>query len=362
MKRKVVFAIDTNSSGGAERVIITLANYMSRHGCDVTIVLGNGKESFYSIDKSVKIVDIGLNWDKKGNFAAIRRFYERYVFLVKYLKKENPQALIAFLINMELPAILAGLRTKTRTFTSVRNSVQYYSKFICLFRKVFYPMISGVVFQSAKVRGDKDFVKLKNSRVIFNPLTEDIPEKLAPIPYAQRKNWVISVARLAPQKNHGLLIDAFCKIADRYPHTELHIFGEGKMRESLQKKIENTSCAERIYLEGIEKNAVYVHRDAKVFVMSSDHEGFPNALVEAMVCGIPSVSTDFDSGVASQLIQEGENGYLCPVGDSTTMAEKISKILNAQEKSQLMAEKATETFDIVNTEAVCEQWMQFIFQ
>ena len=67
---------------------------------------------------------------------------------------------------------------------------------------------------------------------------------------------------------------------------------------------------------------MYVHRDAKVFVMSSDHEGFPNALVEAMVCGIPSVSTDFDSGVASQLIQEGENGYLCPVGDSTTMAEK----------------------------------------
>ena len=330
---KVVFAIDTNTSGGAERVLITLANFMSHHGCDVTLILGNSGMNFYRVDESVKTVDMGLDWGKKGHIASLRRFYQRYAFLVKYLRKDKPQALIAFLINMELPAILAGLRTKTRIFTSVRNSAQDYSKFVRVFRKIFYPMITGIVFQSPLIMHHKDFAKLSNSCIIMNPLTEDINKKLSPVPYNQRKDWIISVARLAPQKNHALLIDAFCKIADKYPSLELHIFGEGNMRMELQSKIDSTDYGDRIFLDGIVMNAAYVHRNAKVFVMSSDHEGFPNALVEAMVCGIPSISTNFDTGVAAQLIQDGVNGYLCPVGDCDTMAEEISLILDAGEKS-----------------------------
>lgn len=357
---KIIFAIDTIGSGGAERVIVTLANYMASKKHTVIMVNADAGVPFYPIDERVSLRKMKLNWNETGHAAMIRRMIQKYKYLKKMFREEKPDVVLAFLYNMEIPAILAAIQTRTKIVVSVRNSVQYYPKYVQCFRKIFYPHIQGVVFQSINVQQARPFKNLKNSRVIMNPMMGSIHEKMVPIAYNERKNWIINVGRLMPQKNQALLIRAFAEVADKYPEMELHIFGEGKLRPQLEKMITEYHLRNKVILEGNVPDAIVKNRDAMLFVMSSDHEGFPNALVEAMACGLPSLSTKFDTGVAEQLIKDGENGFLCEAGNFYDMVRQISRALDMKEKLQGVSERATEIFDTVNSAHVCNEWEEFL--
>lgn len=357
MEKKIVFAIDTNTAGGGERVIATLANYMSAKGYDTYLINSDSSSSFYPISSKVTVLKMGLD---RNNTGRIQRFIKKYMYLKRFFKRIKPDAVVSFLFNMEAPVILAGLSTKTRVFTSVRNTAWSYPKKERLFRKIFYPRITGVVFQSRQVQQFEDFKDLKNSTVIMNPMADDVAEVIQPIPYKDRRNVIISVARLEKQKNHEMLIKAFFKIADEFPDCELHIFGEGSQREYLQNLIQDLNLSGRVFLKGTVSNAIANNRDAKLFVMSSDYEGFPNALAEALVYGIPSISTDFDTGVASELISEGENGWLVDVGDVHGLSHKMKQVLLMGEETDRVAQKCVGIYECLNANAICEEWEMFI--
>jgi glycosyltransferase involved in cell wall biosynthesis len=357
MSKKIVFAIDTNTAGGGERVIATLANYMSEKGYETYLINSDSSSSFYPISDKVEIIKMCLDREKTGR---IQRFIKKYSFLKRFFKEKRPDAVISFLFNMEAPVILAGLSTKTRVFTSVRNAAWAYSKKERIFRRFFYPKIAGVVFQSKQVQQYEDFKKLKNSTVIMNPMADDVTEAIQPIPYIDRRNVIISVARLEKQKNHEMLIRAFSKIADEFPEYELHIFGEGSQREYLQNQIQELKLNDRVFLKGAVAGAIQMNRDAKLFVMASNYEGFPNALAEALVYGIPSISTDFDTGVASELICEGENGWLVDVGDVDGLSNKIKQVLMMKDETDIVTHKCVKAFEILNAKSVCEIWERFV--
>ena len=357
---KMFFAIDTLGSGGAERVMVTLANYMVSKNHTVIIVNSDNNEPFYQIDSRVCIKKMNLNWGKSGQFAMINRLIKKYNYLKDLFKKEKPDVVLAFLYNMEIPAILAAIRTHTKIVVSVRSSVNYYPKYVQIFRKFFYPHIKGVVFQSTVVQQTYPFSKLKNSCVIMNPLTGSIKSRMIPVDYKSRKNWIINVGRLTPQKNQALLIKAFSKITDKHPEIELHIFGEGILREEIERLIVDLKLTNKVILEGNVTDAIIKNRNSKLFVMSSDQEGFPNALVEAMACGLPSLSTKFDTGVAEQLIHDGINGFLCEVGNLQDMINQLNNILDMGESLQRVSEKAAEIYDLVNTNQICSEWEQFL--
>ena len=358
MSKKIVFAIDTNSAGGGERVIATLANYFGAKGYETYLINSDSSSAFYPISPSVTVVKMGLDRGKSGR---IRRVLKKYYFLKRFLKEKKPDVLIPFLFNMEAPAILAGLRTKTNVVTSVRNASKAYSKRERRFRRFFYPKIFGVVFQSKVVQQYEDFSHLRNTTVIMNPMVNEITEPMIPVPYCNRRNVVISVARLEPQKNHEMTIRAFAMICEEFPGLELHIFGEGSLRNHLEKLIEELNIKGRVFLEGAVAEATLKNRDAKLFVMASNFEGFPNALAEAMAYGIPSISTDFDTGVASDLIEEGQNGWLVKVGDTMGLADKMRLVLNLQEKTDEVAEDCAKVFFRLRSDVICAQWENFLF-
>lgn len=354
---KIVFAIDTNSAGGGERVIATLANYMVERGYETYLINSDSDSSFYHLNDSVKVIKIGLDREKT---SRIRRLYSKYIFLKNFFRENKPDAVVAFLFNMEAPAILAGLKTNTRVYTSVRNAPWSYPPIERTFRKLFYPRIAGVVFQSNKVQKYKDFKHLNNSSVIMNPLDDSVKAMTEPVEYGNRKDIIISVARLEKQKNHEMLIRAFSKIHEEFPGYVLHIFGEGSMRNQLTNLIYDLGLVEKVVLEGAVPGAVVKNRDAKLFVMSSDYEGFPNALAEAMVQGIPSISTDFDTGVASDLICNGRNGWLVAVGDTDDLAKKMRHALLLKEKTNEIAKESVRVFERLSSEKICEEWERFI--
>lgn len=355
---KIMLCIETNSSGGAERVIANLANFFVTQNHEVIIVNGDSNSCFYAINNCVKVIK--LNIDKTHSNKAYK-FILHYKRLKSLFLEHRPDAVIAFLFNMEAPAILAGLITKTKVFTSVRNSASSYSKVVRLFRMIFYPHIAGVVFQSNKVMGCNDFSRVKNKVVIMNPLSNDFPLQLPMISKNDRKKWIISVGRLCEQKNQFMLIKAFKKIICNFPDFELHIFGRGPLKNELKEFIHKESLQDSVFLEGEKSNVIIENRDSYGFVMSSNFEGFPNALVEAMSAGIPSISTDFDSGVAACLIHDGINGFISPVKDELIMAKKLTELLClSKEEYDAMALKSGKLRYVLSNEVIGKQWEDFL--
>lgn len=358
--KTIVFAIDSNSAGGAERVISTLANYFSNTDkYNVIVINSYDSDHFYTFNSNIILINLHL--DTLSNKSSIYRFIIKIIKLKNIFKDKEVDVAVAFLFRMEAPAIIAGFLSHTKVFTSVRNSALSYKKSERLFRRLIYPYIGGVVFQSDAVRLYKDYKKLNNATVISNPLPVEM-KKEVPIEYNNRKNWIIGVGRLNEQKNFSLLINAFIQIAHQFPELELHIFGEGRERFKLQEIISNSEFSNRIFLDGVLEDAIYKNRDSRAFVMSSDFEGFPNALVEAMAYGIPCISTDFDSGIAATLIQNGKNGYLCKVKDVNDMSEKMITLLKLGADTDKLSYEASKVYSLLNASSIGKKWEEFVFQ
>ncbi|SDW69899.1 Glycosyltransferase involved in cell wall bisynthesis [Kandleria vitulina] len=356
--KKIILCVETNSAGGAERVIANLANFFSKQGHNVIVVNGDSDSNFYQISHTVKVIKLGFDRLEKGRLSKAVLHYKE---LKKIFIREKPDAIVAFLFNMEAPAILAGIVTKTDVYTSVRNSANVYPKSVRIFRRLFYPFISGVIFQSENVKNCIDFKRVKNKCVIMNPLANDFECDVSIISKSARKKWIITAGRLTPQKNHKILIQSFADVCNDFPEYELHIFGEGILREELTNYIKQLNMEQKVFLEGELNNAILINRDAYGFVLSSDYEGFPNALVEAMAVGIPVISTDFDSGVASELIDDGVNGYICNVGDYRAMSNKLRNMLELSEEDYTnMVKNEIQIASLLSNDSIGKQWEAFV--
>ena len=194
-----------------------------------------------------------------------------------------------------------------------------------------------MVFQS---EGARDFFTLnKNQKAIVIHNSVTVPQNLYPIA-EERDNRIVTVGRLHPQKNPHLLIDAFAKIASNYPDIRLDFYGDGEMHNELQTKIDSLRLSDRIGLHPSRKDIFDCIRTARIFVLPSDYEGMPNALMEAMSLGIPCISADCRPGGARTLIEEGKNGFIVPVRDVNALAEKMSFLLDNPDVAERVAKEA----------------------
>ncbi|MBO4901528.1 MAG: glycosyltransferase [Lachnospiraceae bacterium] len=356
--KTIALVVNKNTSGGAERVMVNLAAYFASKEYRVMFINGDADSAFYPVDRRVEVIK--LNDD---HYPEYRRSAHIVRDLIKLFRREKPDAVIVFLFNMELPVILAGLLTHTRVYASVRNSMRSFSRRICSFRRHFYPRIAGVVFQSSRIAAHDDFKHLKNKAVIMNPLSAEMPDSPDVIGKSDRKKWIITAGRLVEQKNHKLLIDAFSDLLLEYPEYELHIFGKGPLLPDLEQQINSLHLEGKVVLESEVSDAIWNNRTSCCFVMSSDYEGFPNALTEAMASGIPVISSDFDSGVAVELIQDGENGFVFPVGEKQALLDAMRKMLSLTDAQYLdMVRKDLLIREMLDNETIGRQWEQFIFQ
>ena len=349
---KVVFAIDTNRTGGAERVISILANWFSFHGQEVTVVNADSDSDFYKLNSSIKVIKLNLlGYDK------CTKFVRKILFFIRFFKKESPDAAIAFLEAMEVPAIIAGFLTHTKVITSIRNADIDTSRGIRLFRKLFYPHIHGVVFQSNAVRNKKEYNRVKNAFVIYNPLSRESYADEPPAAYPDRKKWIVNAGRFVDEKNQALLIDAFSIFREKHSEYELHIFGEGNLEEDLKKKIQNLELENYIFLDNVQKNILKRQRKSMLYVCTSRSEGFPNVIAEAMANGIPVISTDFRPGTVTELIKDKKNGFLANSHSPQAVAEKMEEAVEMLEKTDCIVKEAVKIRKLLDEDDICRQWL-----
>ena len=355
----IVFVIATNKAGGAERVIVTLANYFAETGHNSYLINFDENSSFYPVNSKVSFIKLSQKYPvlKKKHNAVTRE-----LTIIRLLKKEfasiRPDVVIPFLFNAEFPVITVCRAKRIPCITSIRNSANAYPYYQRVYRKLNYPFLAGIVFQSDRVMNHSDFKRIKNKRVIMNPLSCGIIHDRSVID----RTKIISVGRLNKQKNHLLTIRAFEKIHESFPGLRLEIFGEGEEREELNRYITGNGLDGCVFLRGAVENAVQRNADARLYIMASDFEGFPNSLLEAMACHIPVVCSDFDSGIARYLIGNDEFGYLFPVGALEALEEKMLKALSDFEGTESKADKAIEKCSAFEYHSIGREWIEFIEQ
>jgi glycosyltransferase involved in cell wall biosynthesis len=178
----------------------------------------------------------------------------------------------------------------------------------------------------------------------------------------EREKVIIGAGRLNSQKNFPLLISSFAQIAKDFPGYKLRIYGKGALLESLQSLAKEKGVGDRVEFPGYVPNMPEVLEKASMFVLSSDFEGMPNALMEAMASGLPCISTDCGGGGARFLIEDGENGLLVPQKDEVAMAEAMRKILSDDAFANKIAENARKLQENLAPEKIYGEWEKFILK
>ena len=240
-----------------------------------------------------------------------------------------------------VPAIM-GLGVKH--VISERNDPAHFAgkKTTRIFSRLLMRFADGFVFQTRKAQDYYSKSIRKRSVVIHNPLY-DVP-KIA-IERGHKRKEIVSVGRLNKQKNQRLLISAFADIYKTYPAFKLIIYGEGPERQSLEQ-----------YIKDLNLDKI---RDSYMFVMTSDFEGMPNALMEAMSLGLPCISTDCPCGGPSELIVDKKNGRLVPVGDKNALSNVMRKLIENEEDAEKIGTEAKTICDTHSIDRICMKWYNF---
>lgn len=350
--KKLLFYINSLSKGGAERVMANLANSFAQDGYDVVFVTSLSKQQ-YELDELVKhrIID-----DKNRN--VISKNIVRIKRLSQVCKEEKPDLIISFTIEASVRAIIAAKLRKIPNIVSVRNAPQIiFERKRGKIAKRLYRYTDGIVCQNLSAKQYFSDELQKKITVIPNMINPDFILE----PYTgERRKKVVNVGRLETQKNQALLISAFSIFHKKHPDWTLCIYGEGSLRDKLTQHIDELGLKEYVEMPGVIDNvAGAIHQDG-MFVLSSDFEGSPNALLEAMVEGIPSISTDCIGDGARDVIDSGKNGFLVSRGDAEGLAEAMDKIASDNEFAQELSGEAVKLRDKLAPDKVYGMWKEYI--
>jgi len=325
--------------GGAERVMVTLANGFAQRGHLVDLVLASAEGPYLErVDPAVRVVDLKA----KGVLRSLPS-------LVRYLRNERPDSMLAALSHANLIAILARAwaRVLVRLVVSERSTpsqvVASHCRLPC--RIVYslihwlYPYADGVVAVSEGVANDlAAFARLPRNRIhtIYNPFDIEWIQKLACEPLdhpwfaPNQPPVVLGVGRLTEAKDFPTLLRSFAIIKRTQRPMRLIILGEGELRSELEVLAQSLGLtADEFSMLGFVTNPFAYYSRCGVFVLSSRFEGLPGVLIEAMVAGAQVVAMDCPSG-PREILEDGLWGGLVPVGDVDALSVAIIKHLDIE--------------------------------
>lgn len=349
---RILFAIPSLSSGGAERVLSNLANFASSQGNEIGVILLSSDTINYQINDSITIIKVPALIDKKKNI------FKKIKAIRMSTKSFDPDAVVCFLWYTGVWMVTAMLGTKYPIVTTCRNNPYLVPNkwFLRLLRNLSIIFSNGCIFQTQESAKYFDMWIRKKGVVIPNPVTNQIPDY---IPYSERDKIIVSVGRLNKQKNQKLLIESFSEIASQYPEYELHIYGEGDEYSNLKEMITLLNLEGRVFLQGVSKNVIIKVAEASLFVLTSDYEGMPNALIESLAVGTPSIATNCPMG-PSELIHDNINGLLVPVGNKDELVIAMKKILDNSILAESISNKSLDIREKLSINKIYSKYLEYL--
>ena len=340
--------------GGAEKSLVMLANELSKRGHKVSLLSFTSDNNIYNLDNSVDYYFIPDQGNRKINVLR-RRFFN----LAAKMKELKPEIVISFWFQLAVFAMLISKTQGYKVIYSERGDPKdiEYDGLNGLIRSLSFPLIDGFVFQTTGAQNFFSKRIVDKSCVIHNAIT--IPRDILLEPIKKEKH-IIAVGRLHRQKNFALLINAFKDVNKAYPEYKLLIYGEGEQRKDLDKLIKELNLSEAVLLCGNTRDVLRKMKKAEVFVLSSDFEGMPNVLMEAMGLGLPCVSTDCSPGGAAELIVNKKNGLLVPKGDQKKLTLSLIYLIEHPKHAEQMGIEATKVLATHSPSIIYDRWDTFI--
>lgn len=338
MKKKVFFIISSLNAGGAEKVFWLLSQHFNKTLYEVTIILLNGKKTFFS--KSLEGVSI---IDLKTRKASLSFFK-----LLKLLRKERPYAIYAtggqinallgftsFFINIPIliarPANVADIKV-----------TGFKSKLLSSFLRICYCRCNTIVCQSEEIKAsliNKYNISSGKMVIIPNPVLPS--NTIKHLNGSHSRKQIVIVGRLAKQKGHERLLEIFEQLPENYTLT---IAGDGPLKNQIAEKIELLGLRNRVKMLGLVSDITDLVAKHDLFVLPSYFEGFPNAVVEALSVGTPVVA--FKVGGISAIVKDDFNGYIVEQDDLQTFKDCIIKGVNKHWNHGSIRQDASDRFSI----------------
>jgi glycosyltransferase involved in cell wall biosynthesis len=356
---KIMIYISSMDGGGAERQTAIFARNFIELRQDVCLVKKKRSESKYFLHPKATIIEAREMRNSKNIFQAVISNVLNAQNIKIIIKEEKPDIIFCMSVTKLFDVILATMFNQNVRVVYFEPSNPYKSHLDSIwrfFKKPLSRLADGCLFQTERAAGFYPASVRKKSVVLPNPLESEkfagLKEELT------RRKVIVSVGRLTPPKEQGVLIKAFSKVLETFSDYELTIFGEGPEMENLRALAKSIGVGNSVNLPGFSENIISEIFDASVFVLSSKYEGMPNALMEAMACGLPCVSTDCDMG-PRELIKDGDSGLLVPVGDVEAMAEAIVKILSSDELANRLGRNARRILFTHDERVISQQLLDF---
>ena len=351
---KLLFVGFLHGYGGAEKQLIMLSNQMAERGHDVYLLSLSQNNPCYPINEQVHYF---FQEDESNN--KVINVVERYKYLKARIFDITPDVIVHFNVQPAFLCSLMGKKIASKTIYAERGDPydKEYSGVNGLIRAFMMQKIGGFVFQTSGAQ--KCFCENIRNRsvVISNPIFINPHDYMRA---EEPEKRIVTVGRLHEQKNQKLFIEAVSMLPIEYKDFTAEIYGEGELASELQQLIISKKSHVEIKLMGAHKDVLKKIEQAALFVLTSDYEGMPNALMEAMALGIPCISTDCRPGGARELIEDGKSGYIVPCGNIQVLSERIKTLLSDTNGAEKMATVGKQTIMNLLPEKIYEQWEQFL--
>lgn len=370
---KIIYCThSTYNPGGMERVLLNKVTYLSQlPGWEVSVVTTdqNQRPPFYPFPEKVRMTDLGINYSEDNGKGAWKK-------ITGYLRKrkEHKRKLTALLLK-EKPDIVVSLYPSESSFIpDIKDgSKKVLELHYCKFFRLQYGR-KGLLgwIDKLRTRQDEQIVRRFDKFVVLTnedkgywgdlPNIEVIPNAAMHVSdaYSDVMNKrVIAVGRLDYQKGFDRLIQAWelVQYTGKFTDWKLDIFGQGEWREMLQQMIDKAELQNTVCLNRPIKQIGEEYVKSDMLVMSSNYEGFPMVMIEAMACGLPVVSFDYKCG-PKDIIQTGINGLLVPNGDIQALADAMMKVMEDEAYRKMLSLNARKVVDTYSEQAVMSQWIR----
>jgi N-acetylgalactosamine-N,N'-diacetylbacillosaminyl-diphospho-undecaprenol 4-alpha-N-acetylgalactosaminyltransferase len=376
MKKNLSILIYSLASGGAERVVSILLHEL-KEAYNITLFLMNDT-IFYNIPENIKIVYLE---NSDSNEGGIKKLLKLPVLAWRYNKLNRSEVSLSFMNRpnyINIFAKLMGMKSKVVVSERISPSQEYKTdgikdKISRLLIKSLYSKADKIVPNAIGIQKDleSNFGIESQKIVVVNNLIDLSKVNVLqnePIDFRDHKFTFVAIGRMQSQKNHKLMIDAMKSI-----DAKLYIIGDGELKSELQQQIVQNSLQNKVILLGRQSNPYSFLAQADCFVFSSNYEGFPNVLLEALACGLPVISTDCQSGpreilapnsdYSKQLVENielCEYGILTPIENEKKLEEAMMLMINDENLRKSYKEKAKERANDFDTRKIINEWIDIL--